>query len=168
MMADLIVRVEYDFKLKVTETLDVAIDGVANLDHTLQLANSSGTLSPTTTVPITKAWKDQGALTAGAATINLTALARNNLPTIDLTGLKVQFIHVINASTNSAALVIVDGATNGYNILGSATGAISIPVGGQFLFFGNEGLDAVAAGDATIDLSSSDTDATYDIMILAG
>lgn len=167
-MADVIVKVEYDFKLKVTETLDVGVDGVTNLDHTLQIAGSSGSLSPTSTVPATKAWKDQGALTAGAATIDLTALARDNLPTIDMTGLKVQLVHIVNASTNSAALTVVDGASNGYNLFGDASGQVTIPVGGQLLWFGNENLDAVATADAEIDLSSSDTDATYDILIVAG
>lgn len=168
-MADAIVKVEYDFKLKVTETLDVAIDGVTNLDHTLQIAGSSGSLSPTTTVPCTKAWKDQGALTAGAATIDLTNLARDNLPAVDMSGLKIQLVHIINASTNTATLTVTDGATNGYLLFGDASGQVTIPVGGQILWFGNEALaDVTNASNDTIDLSSSDTDATYDILIVAG
>ena len=167
-----ITQVEFDFKLKVTETIALGVDSLTDQTYYPQIATdtSSGTKTPTTQVPCTTQWQDTFSLSAGAATLTLTALSFGNLAAKDLTGLKVQFIKIRNRSTNTAAVTIVDGAANGYNILGDASGQITMPVGSTFMFGMDttEGLQDVAAGDATIDFSSSDVDATVDVQIIAG
>ncbi|MDX1388475.1 MAG: hypothetical protein R3344_04765, partial [Acidobacteriota bacterium] len=107
-------------------------------------------------------------LTAGAATIDLTSLTNGFGDALDGTGLKVQLFYFRSAADNTDTITIVDGATNGYNIFGDAAGQVTVPVGGTILWEGDDALDDIAAGDATIDLSSSDTDATYSYVIVMG
>lgn len=173
-MADVVKSLTYRPLLSGVLTADVAIDGVTNPDLTIAIATTIlGTLSPSTTpIAITKIWGDTGQLAAGAATIDLTALARGNLPAVNLTGLTVKAILIYNYPTNTAALRVADGATNGYDIFGAATGDITIPAGWYQLFgahnvTGVGALQAVGASDKTIDLSSTDVDASYDILIAA-
>lgn len=167
-----ITQCEFDFKLKVTETIALGIDSLTDQTYYPQIAtdNSSGTKSPTTAVPCTQQWQDTFSLSAGAATVNLASLSNGNLTAKDFTGLKVQFIKIYNRSTNTAAVTVVDGAANGYNIWGDASGSITILVGMMVVFgaVATEGLDDIAAADRTIDFSSSDVDATVDIQIIAG
>ena len=167
-----ITQVEFDFKLKVTETIALGIDSLTDQTYYPQIATdtSSGTKTPSTQVPCTQQWQDSLSLTAGAATLDLTSLASGNLAAKDFTGLKVQFIKIRNRSANTAAVTIVDGATNGYNIFGDASGSVTIPAGMTLMLGADttEGLQDVAAADKTIDFSSSDADATVDIQIIAG
>lgn len=167
-----ITQCEFDLKLKVTETIVLGVDLLTDQTYIGQIGTdtTSGTKTPSTSVPATQFWQDTGSLTAGAATINLASLSFGNLTAKDFTGLKVQGIKIRNRSTNTAGLTVVDGAANGYNIWGDANGSVTIPVGMTIMLFADatEGLDDVAAADRTIDLSSSDLDLTYDIMIVAG
>lgn len=167
-MADVIKTAEFYAKLLVTETIDVGIDGVTNQDHTLEISGLSGSLTPSTTPAVTKVWKDQGALVAGAATIDLTALARDNLPNIDLTDLKVQIFAIKNNSTTYGLTVDI-GAANPYDLFGDANGQVTIGKDSGFvLFYSPEGLENVDATHCEIDLSSTDTTCSYDVIIVAG
>lgn len=166
-MADVIVKVEYDPKVKVTQTIDQGIDGVTNSDFILQIAGLSGSLSPTTTVPATKVYKDQVALTAGAKTLDLELLVRDNLPDVVGTGLKVQLFVFSNPSTNTGAMTIVDGSTNGYDIFGGAAGAVIVPIGGAVWFFGNDNLDDIASADSEIDITGTGTE-SFEVLIVMG
>ena len=166
-MADAIVRVEFDPKVKTTEKIDLGIDGVTNQDFVLQISGLSATLSPTSTVPATKVFKDQVSLSGNAATLDLTALVRDNLPNVDGTGLKVQLFVFHNKSTNANTMTIVDGATNGYDIFGSAAGSVTVPIGGTVMFFGNDKLDDIASADKTIDVSGTGSQ-TFEVHIVMG
>lgn len=174
-MADVLKTAEFYGKLLVTETVDVGIDGVTNQDHVHEVSELSGSLKPASTTPATKVWKDQGSLTASAATIDLTALVRDNLPNINLStdSLKVQAFIFKNNST-SGTLTIKDGVTNGYELFGDASGQVTLPASTAtnksfVMIFAPEGLDDVAAADATVDLTSTgDATLSYDVIIVAG
>ncbi len=165
-MADT-VRAIYDLKLQIRQTTDVSLDGVANQEHTRETANAA-TLDASSTPAVSKSWWDDGTLTAGAATIDLTALVRANLPNVDMTGLKVQLFKFIATSTNTAGIRIKVGASNAYNIFGDANGEITLLPGGVHFQYIPEQLPDVASGAKDIDLSSSDTDAGYAVEIVAG
>lgn len=128
---------------------------------------TSVALSSGSTPPATQIWSDQITLSAGAATVDLSALT-HPIATLDLTGLKVQAIKIAAASANTAAITASDGATNGYNIFGDASGQVTIAAGGEVVFYNPEGNPDVGAAAKTIDFSSGDTDAIFDIMVIAG
>jgi len=111
-------------------------------------------------------------LSSGTATIDLTALTRGNggATAVNMSGLKVQIFKFENVSTNTAAITITDGASNGYNIFGDASGQVTLGIGCvlQVVCPTAEYLPDVAAGAKDIDLSSSDQDATINVMLAAG
>ncbi len=162
------VEVTYNPTLKVVETLTLSIDKADDPTQTIEITGNGATLNATSTVPATKVWSDQRSLTAGTDSIDLTNLTNGNLPAVDMTGLKVQVVKIVSASANTDTITVVDGATNGYNLFGDASGQVTLMVGGHVLWFGNENLADVSSSVKTIDFSSSDTDATYDIIIVAG
>ena len=172
-MADVLNSAEFYAKLLVTETIDVGIDGVTNQAHVHEIDNVSGSLKPTTTVPATKVFKDEGALAAGVATIDFTALVRPNLPDVDLTGLKVQLIIITNKSTSNALRVKV-GAADPYDLFGDANGEVTIlktnadGKPGFIMWNGNEELENVDGTHKDIDLSSGDATCPYDILVVGG
>ena len=166
-----ITQCEFDFKLKITETIALGLDAVTDQAFTRQIdtANSSGTKTPSTSVPCTQAYDDTIPLVAGTYTIDLTALPNGNLANKDLTGLTVQFIKVRNPSTNANNITVADGAANGYLILGDASGQITIPPGMSFQFgaVATEGLAAVSATVKNITVTGTGTQ-SFDVQIVAG
>lgn len=99
-------------------------------------------------------------LSGGAASINLAALPHNGA-TIDGTGKKVQAAIFRNPAGNNP-MTITDGASNGYNIFGDASGQVTIPghaskPSAVAIFF-PEGLQDIAAGDRTIDVAGTGTE----------
>ena len=168
-------QAEIDFKCKVTETPTLGQDGTTAQPLTYQISTdvSSFTLSPSSVSPLPPGvyrYEKSITLSAGAATIDMSALDQGNLPDVDWTALSVtvQLIKVVAARANTANVVVADGATNGYNIFGDASAQISVPPGGVGMFYGHDGLQAVAAADKTIDLSSSDVDAVVSVQLIAG
>lgn len=166
-MADTISTVTYDFKLDVIQTIDYGIDGVNNNPATISGPSVSGVLSPTTTVPVTKVWKDQRTLAGSSETLDLTALTRTNLPTVDMSGLKMQFIRFYAASTNANYLSIQQGAANPYFLL-SANGSVTeLRPGAIFMQYSPDNL-ADVSGTAKNILISGTAASTYDITLVFG
>ena len=166
-----ITQCEFDFKLKVTETIALGLDGVTDQAFVAQIGTdvSSGTKTPTSAVPCTQRWEDTISLVAGAHTIDLTALPNGNLANKDFTGLTVQFIKVINPSTNANSITVKDGATNGYLIYGDTSGQVTIAPG-MMNFHGaaeTEGLAAVSATVKTIDITGTGTQ-SFKVQVVAG
>ena len=125
-MADILKTAEIYGKLIVTETIDYGIDGVENRDAVHEVSGTSTSLSPGSTIPATKVFKDEVSLIAAAATLDLTALVRANLPDVDGTGLKLPAFIFQNTST-SGTLTIAKGASNGYSLFGNASGEVTLP-----------------------------------------
>lgn len=135
--------------------------------------NELVSLTSGTSPAVTKVYAQALSLSAGAYTADLTALTDATGASLDLSGLKVQFIAVKNAPTSGAAntgtLNVVKGATNGYNWLGDVASECTLPIGGWLCAYLPEGTPDVANGSAdTIDFSSADTDADFILMIAAG
>lgn len=163
----------WDAKLSVLETVDLAMDLVASdPSFTHSTGSVEATINASSTVPATKVWSDTGALVAGVATLDLTALTHGTLngtaTTVTFSGLKVQLVKIECPSTNTASLKVAMGAANGYNIFGATTGEMDIPQGGSLLFYGSDKLDDVSGTDKTIDLSSTHLTAAYNIILVAG
>lgn len=126
-------------------------------------------LNAASTPAVTEAWADTFTLSSGAASLDLAALAQaGELADIDATGLKLQAIIASCPSTNTAAVLIEEGATNGYAPFGVSADRLSVPAGGSVMYYAPEGLADVASGVKTIDLSSSDLDATVSVLLLFG
>lgn len=163
------VTATYDFKLSVSDTIALGLDLVSDQTFTHAIDEDSGVLTGSTTPAVSKVWSDQVQLSGGALSLDLTNLSRGSvLSALDMTGLKVQLIKIKATSTNTDTVTVVDGATNGYNIFGSSSGSITLASGDVAMFFFDESLPDVASGAKTIDISSSDTDALVDIILVAG
>lgn len=148
---------------EVIETLSLGLDVASNPSITHQISGISGVLNASSTPPGSQVFSDRRTLTAGADTLDLTALTNSIGAALDLTGLKVQLLLIKGATTNTGDIVVATGASNGYP---GITG--TVPDGGYMLLFGNDGYADVAAADAEIDISSTDLDAIYDVIIVAG
>jgi hypothetical protein len=74
----------------------------------------------------------------------------------------------ISGAANTANLVVADNATNGYLIFGSSTGELSLPPGASIVLFFKNGLADVSATVKQIAVTSTDTDAKYQIILVAG
>lgn len=129
--------------------------------------SATGTLSATSTPVASDIWSDERTLSAGADTIDLTALAETGFAAKDFTGLKVQFVRIIADPTNTDDLVFDEGAANGYALFGSG-GNILLGPGDEAIFKHNETLEDIGSTNAEIDVSSSDVDAKYQIILVVG
>ncbi len=162
---------KYDFGLTVEEVKDLGLDNAADPTITHTLGAHADTLTATTTPPVTKTYSDDLALIAGAATIDLQALPSSESTTVDFTGLKVQLVKITTPATNTEEVVFDIGAANGYNLFGATNAtdeSVAVPPGSvhQFLFL--DTLEAVEAAKSEIDVSSSDVDADFSIILVAG
>ena len=157
----------YIARLQVTETPNLGVAQVTNLLHTHAL-KANLTLDGSTTVPATQVYSATLNLSCGTLTVDLASLTDLAGSALDLTGLKVQLLLIIAASDNTAAIVVKDHGTNGYDIFGDASGSVAIPIGGFVMYGGNDKLDDVAAADKQVLVTSGDADAGFQIMIVAG
>lgn len=160
------VKANVNIALNITEVIE--LDSSAAQNPTVPHGIQATTKSPynykgDTTIAATKAWSQTVTLTAGAATLDLTALARTGLPTVDLTGLEILSIMFRAASTNTSAITIVPGASNGYTALGLG---VSLKADCEVLFHIPTGT-AVDSTHKTLDLASGMATASVDIIILA-
>lgn len=148
------VTATYSLELTVRETLSTGVPAAERPIVTHSGFNSSGSLSSSTTPPITKVAAFTKALVAGAATIDLTALVGTAGAAVDGTGLKVQAVKVQNPSTNTNTLVIKEGASNGYHLMG-ASFQITLQPGEEFIWRGIDKAPDVAGSAKTIDLTDA-------------
>jgi hypothetical protein len=102
---------------------------------------------------------DAFALTAGAATIDLTAIpgVQGN---VTFSGIKV--VYAIFQNPGSNTITVSEGASNGYPI-----GIHVIHPGGYRVCYFKDGLGDVSGSDKTIDLAGTGTD-TLNAIFVAG
>lgn len=148
----------------VTETLaDGSLGSSANsVQHTA--FNEGATINASSTPPATKVAEAVVALSGGAKTVDLTALTGTNGATIDMSGLKVQIIRIKNLGAN--AMTFVEGASNGYELMGNAWSVI-LASGQVLMLYGNDATPDVAAGAKTIDVTGTTTQ-TFELTVVAG
>ncbi len=116
---------------------------------------------------VTKAWHREITLTAGAATIDLTALAHDILTTVDATGLKLKGLFVLAKSSNSDVVTMAEGASNEYTGWAGADGLV-LEAGLPFSQLYDEACDTVGGSAKNIDFASADTDAKVTVIMLFG
>lgn len=129
--------------------IDTAADTI-----TINQLNVSGTLNSTSSPAVSDGAAIQKALSAGAATIDLTAVTGYRGVTKDFTGLRLQLLFLHNPSTNANNITVTFGASNPYNALGASFLVVLTP-GQRMLFYGDNDTPAVAAGAKNIDLAGT-------------
>jgi len=113
-------------------------------------------LAGTTTPPVEKHASLSKALTAGAATIDLTAIA-GQFGNVNFTGLKLQAMLLKNSSSNGT-ITVSKGASNGYGLdSGGATFTIPVAPGATVVFFFDDEPPDVAGGAKNLDLAGTGT-----------
>lgn len=141
------------------ETLETNVPAAATGSKSITHSgfNQSFTLNAASSVPITQVAYFTQALTAGAATIDLTALVGTNNVEIDGTGLKVRAIMFTAASGNANPITIGVGASNGYELAGATweeTLKAGQSTGVKYL---GSGAPDIGASDCTLDLAGTGT-----------
>ncbi|HOD84163.1 MAG TPA: hypothetical protein PKG77_22295 [Phycisphaerae bacterium] len=161
------VKLEYTTNLTATEVLETNTVSSAAASRTVKhtLLNKAVTLDGTTTPPVTKVAAFEQALTAGAATIDLTALVGTNGAVVNGTGLKVQAIKITAKATNANAITITKGASNGYALAGAGF-SVALAAGQEFVFYGNSATPAIASDAKTLDLAGTLTQAVQVVIVM--
>lgn len=162
------VAVTSSMALVVDETLETNVALLDPADKKIRhKLSASRTLNATSTPPGTKVVSGEIAMTAGAATLDLRAIAGANGASQDLNGLKVQEIILESKAGNANPITIVGGAANGYLVFGTA-GKVTLAAAGDaaHLLF-NDSLPDVDATHKTLDISGTGTQ-TLQYIIVAG
>ena len=151
------------------QTLDTGIASGSS-DKTLKHddINTAKVLNATSSASqpaVTKmVWINQ-ALTAGAATLDLTSLSGTNGATVTFSGLKVCVAKFKNPSGNGP-MTVKFGGSNPYNLLG-ASWTLIIPADSEITVYTNEGAPDVAGGAKDIDITGTGTE-VLEVQLFAG
>jgi len=145
----------FQSKLTTTETFSGA--DTANNTVTLDGDDEDFTLTGTTTPAITKVSRFTITLSAGAATLDLTAIpGLTPNETIDGTGLKVQAIKFTPSSGNANPITASKGGTNGYGLTAAGTTwSIPMDAGQSSLRNTNNAAPAIGGSAKTIDFAGT-------------
>ncbi len=146
--------------ISMTANETVTLDSASDATITQSGFNLSGVrLNSASTPAVTKSAYHDYAFTAGAVTIDLTALADAVNVAFSGTGLKVQTV-IIKNPTGNGAITLVPGAANPYNLFGAAF-KIIIPAGSWVGAYMPEGTPDVAGGAKNIDVTGTGTETFY-------
>lgn len=153
--------------LTVRETLETNVPAAESPVVTHNQFNFTGTLKSDTSVPATKTVADSVALTAGAATLDLTDLEGTNGATVDATGLKLQAIMLHNPITNTGNMIVKPGASNPYDFFGDADGQITLKPGDRVLKYSPDKVEDVDGTHCEIDIAGTGTE-SLNVQLLFG
>lgn len=158
----------YESKVTALETVETEtpLADDANSIITHDGLDTSDTLNAGTGVPVTKVVANTITMTAGAATIDMTALVGSNGGAVDMTGLKLQIFKLKAKATNTNPLVVKFGAADPYTGLGSAFN-FELQPGAEMTFFGNEKSAEVASGVKDLDVAGTASE-EVDMMMVCG
>ena len=149
------VTFQYDSGVTVEETLASSVPAQSSGSKIIHNGyNTSAVLNASSTPPATKAVAIEQALTAGAATVDLTSLTGTNGASVDGTGLKVQCIKLRNKATNSNPMTIVKGAATGYDGFGAAF-SVTLAVGAEVTVYANDNGSDISGTNKHLDLSGT-------------
>lgn len=144
------VEVVYKSGVDVTERFDTST--TAGGKTTFPFA-STVKLGAATSPAASEAGYCTQAMTAGAATIDLTSVATSRGRTMTYSGLKIRAIRLYNPSTN-ASITVAKGASNGYTGFGSAFSIVLRPGYEVTIYDGGNGV-AVSGSVKTLDISGT-------------
>jgi len=128
--------------------------------------NTTVVLNSTSTPPASEVGCFEQDLTAGAATIDLTAMPSTNGATVDGTGKRVQAAKFKNPSDNANNMTITEGASNGYDGFGASFSIILVP-GAEVTIFTNDGGTDISGTNKTIDIAGTSTQ-TLEVSLVLG
>ena len=149
------VSVTWAQTLTVVETLPnntgSAPDATRKITHTDY--NEGGTLSATTTPVATTCAHFLLTLTAGAATIDLTALTGTNGVSVNGTGMKIQSVRIKNLGANQMTIKV--GAANGHTGVFAATNGHPLNSGGVAQIHTNASGDSIDGTHKNWDITGT-------------
>jgi len=148
-MASVLVR--YQSVSDVTERFDTNTTNGGTTDAPF---NTTAQLNSSSTPAVSEAGYCTQAMTAGAATIDLTSVATNRGRTMNFTGVKIRTLRLRNPSTNTGSITVVKGASNGYTGFGSSFSTVLKPGYEMLIYDGGNGV-AVSASVKTLDISGT-------------
>lgn len=162
------VSVTYETKISTAETLETNVVAAGSNSKTVTHTgyNSSNSLAAATTQPATKCAYFSKALSAGAATIDLTALTGTNGASVTFSGLKVQCWKFKNPSTNANSITVTFGASNAYLLGGTAFKWVLSP-GQEICGYGYDATPDVSGSTKDIDISGTGSQA-LEVSLVAG
>ena len=160
-------QIKFHAQLRVKETIEgVASADSAEVDN--NDLNAAQSVLTVTTTPLIASFRWSGreyTLGTGDTSIDLTSLLGTQ-DSIDATGDKVQYLHIITGADNVGVLTVKPGGSNPYNLFGSSN-EIDLGADVEILARLGETLDDVAAGAKIIELSGTAAD-TVSIGICTG
>ena len=153
-----------------TTSLPAATGGGATLRHNQfsvgEITFESSAQGAAIPEAITKGMAFKKALSAGAATIDLTSLIGTLGDSESFSGLKVQGVLFYAPTSNADPITLTEGASNGYELMGDGWKA-TLKGGQSLLFRGFEKTPDVGGSAKTIDVSGTGTQEIY-VVICAG
>lgn len=157
-----VVNAQFRFLAKMNEAVANTVGGNNIFDYSLveKVVDLSGSTSP----DIEQVYSATLALSAGALTIDLTALARTGRTALDLTGLTVYGYSIQSLAANS--LTFVAGASTPYALF-PATNGVVVGAGGVVQQYTPGGFGVVGASNSDIDVSGTGTN-SFLFAIVAG
>ena len=153
--------------MNVTETFSAA--NVVQNAILVNGINQGGTLNATSTPAATKQSYFTITMTAGAATLDLTAIPGLNVnETIDGTGLKVRLLQFYAPATNANPVTAAKGGSNGYGLTAAGT-TWSIPLDPDTSAarWCNTSAPTIGSGAKTIDITGTGSQ-TIQVSIVLG
>ena len=172
------IKVDYSLQMKVTETFGTSQQNASAAVVVHEITGTNGSLNADSTVPATTVIDKRMTLTAGTATIDLTAAPGKTVDgtavPIDLTGLKLQMIKLKAHADNTSRVKVAQGASHPYYV-GGVTGAFdSLGAGESALHEFKDTLQEVGATISTgvyaktIDITSAMAAAIIDVQLVFG
>lgn len=159
------VTTAYTSALTATETLTTNVPDVASNSIVHNGFNKTLNLNSTTTPATTKTASFVKALSAGAGTIDLTALFGTNNLTTDGTGLKVIACKFQAVVGNANVITLKFGASNPYNLLG-ASWQVALQPGQEILLYAVSAAPVIGSGAKNIDLSGTGSQSVNCIIVM--
>lgn len=151
------VSLRYENRVKMIETETGTLLNATDNTLTWDGLDREFTLNASTTPDIEDCALFVVTLTAGAATVDLTAMAHQAGVTKSATGKKVRVWKFWPATANAGNITVAKGASNGYAPLGTTLAKIIAPDGDSSDYFKAAAGD-VGAGAKNLDFSGTGTD----------
>lgn len=155
------VTVAYNSQVNTKETITTnapAVQTTSGFNFVSHTGYSTSlTLNASSTPPATKCAYFLQALTAGAATIDMTSLTGTYGAAVTGAGLRPQIVKFKATSTNTGGITITPGASNGYDIFG-ASSSITLTAGQEVTLYRKDGGVDIDATHKTIDLAGTGTE----------
>lgn len=149
-----------------TATENIPTTNPAGTSITVSSTLSSSTVLGASTTPAVSAqWSGLVTLVAGVATLDLTALARDGLVTVNATGLKLRALKIVADSLNTALVTLKPGATNGYAVFGLGVSVLALD---EILIGPLNAPTAVDGTHKTLDLASAMGAAKVTLVMIFG